>query len=88
MPEDEESVAGSWKSSIELPIKNLESWLDHQADQLGTPTWWGELKAVPGMMDLCKFMQKIQASFHIPEIQSQASPNQGYPTSPAPRSLN
>ena len=64
------------------------SWLDHQADHLGTPTWWGELKAVPCMMDLCKFAQKIQASFHVPEIQSQRSPNQGYSAPPAPRILN
>ena len=88
MPEDEDSATGSWKPSVELPIKDLESWLDHQADQLGTPTWWGELKAIPGMMDLHKFVQKIQASFHVPEIQSWASPNQGYSAPPAPRSLN
>ena len=55
----------SWEPSIELPIKDLEQWLDHQADQLGTPTWWRELQAVPGIMDLCKFTQKIRGSFHI-----------------------
>ena len=57
-------------------------------DQLGTPTWWGELKAVPGVTDLHRFAQKIGASFHIPEIQSRVSPNQGYSAPPAPRSLN
>ena len=88
MPEDEDLVTESWKPSIKLPIKDLELWLDHQVDQLGTPTWWGELKAVPGMMDLCRFAWKIQASFHVPEIQSRASPNQGYSAPPAPRSLN
>ena len=56
--------------------------------QLGTPTWWGELKAIPDVADLHKFAQKVQASFHIPEIWSQASPNQGYSAPPAPRSLN
>ena len=74
--------------SNEPPIKDLESWLEYQADQLGMPTWWGELKAVQGMADLCKFAQKVQASFHILEIQSQASPNQGYSAPRAPRSLN
>ena len=75
----------SQEPSIELPIKDLESWLDHQTDQLGTPTWWGELKAVPDIMDLCRFTWKIQASLHVPEIQSWASPNQGYST---PQLLN
>ena len=74
--------------SDEPPIKDLESWLEYQADQLGTPTWWGELKAVLDVADLCKFTWKVQASFHILEIQSQASPNQGYSAPPAPRSLN
>ena len=74
--------------STELPIKDLESWLEYQVDQLGTPTWWGELKAIPGMVDLCRFTQKIRASFHVPEIQSWASPSQDYSTPPAPRSLN
>ena len=78
----------SQEPSDEVPIKDLELWLDHQADQLGTPTWWGELKAVPGIMDLCRFAQKIHASFHILEIRSQAFPNQGYSTPPAPKSLN
>ena len=87
-PEGKDLVTESQEPSIELPIKDLESWLDHQADQLGTPTWWGELKAVPGIMDLCRFTQKIWASFHILEIQSWASPNQGYSTPPAPKCLN
>ena len=55
---------------------------------MGTPTWWGELKAIPGVADLCRFTQKIQASFYVPEIQSWASPSQAYSTPLAPRSLN
>ena len=88
MPGGEDLATESQEPSDELPIKDLELWLDHQADQLGTPTWWGELKAVPGIMDLCRFAQKICMSFHIPEIQSWASPNQGYSAPPAPKSLN
>ena len=88
MPYDEDSATESREPSIELPIKDLESWLDHQADQLGTPTWWGELKAVPGVTDLHRFAWKIWASFHILEIQSLASPNQGYSAPPAPKCLN
>ena len=85
MPEGKDSATDSQEPSIKLPIKDLESWLDQQADQLGTPTWWGELQAIPGVTDLCKFAQKICASFHVPEIQSWVSPNQGYST---PQLLN
>ena len=88
MPGDEDSVIERREPSNKPPIKDLESWLEYQVDQLGTPTWWGELKAVLDMADLCKFAQKVQASFHIPEIWSRASPNQGYSAPPAPRSLN
>ena len=59
MPDDGNLVTESRESSAELPIKDLELWLDYQVDQLGTPTWWGELKAIPGMADLCRFAQKI-----------------------------
>ena len=88
MPKDEDSGTESRDPSAEPPIKDLESWLEYQADQLGTPTWWGELKAIPGMADLCRFAQKIRVSFYVPEIQFQASPSQAYSTPPAPRSLN
>ena len=63
-------------------------WLDQQADQLGTPTWWEELKAIPGITDLRKFARKIHASFHILEIRSWASPDQSYSAPPAPKCLN
>ena len=88
MPEDGDLATESREPSAKLPIKDLESWLDYQADQLGTPTWWGELKAIPGMADLCRFTWKIQASFHVPEIQYWVSPSQGYSTPLAPKSLN
>ena len=88
MPEDGDLATESREPSAKLPIKDLESWLDYQADQLGTPTWWGELKAVPGMADLHRFTQKIRASFHVPEIRYWASPSQGYSAPLAPRSLN
>ena len=72
MPEDEDLVIERREPSDKLPIKDLESWLEYQVDQLGTPTWWGELKAIPD----------------VAEIQSWAPPYQGYSTPPAPRSLN
>ena len=78
----------NWEPSVKLPIKDLELWLDQQADQLGTPTWWEELKAIPGITDLCKFTWKIRASFCIPEIQSWVSPDQSNSTPPAPKCLN
>ena len=75
-------------STTEPSVNNLELWLECQAEQLGTPTWWGELEAIPGIMDPCKFAQKIHASFYIPEVQSRMSPDQKYSTPLAPRSLN
>ena len=88
MPEDEDSETESQEPFIEPPIKDLEQWLDHQADQLGTPTWWGELQAVPSIMDLCRFTWKIRASFHILEIWFRASPYHCYSAPPAPKCLN
>ena len=88
MPEDEESETANQEPSIELPTKDLEQWLGHQADQLGTPTWWGKLQAVPSITDLCQFTQKIWASFHVPEIQFRACPDHGYSTPPAPKCLD
>ena len=58
MPEGKDLATESQEPSVKLPIKDLESWLDQQADQLGTPTWWEELKAIPGITDLHKFAQK------------------------------
>ena len=37
MPEDGDLATESREPSAKLPIKDLESWLDHQVDQLGTP---------------------------------------------------
>ena len=88
MPEDGHLVTESRDPSAELPTTDLESWLEYQVDQLGNPTWWEELKAIPGVADLCQFAQKIQASFHVPEIRSRASLSQGYSTPLALRSLN
>ena len=75
-------------SPTELSINDPELWLKHQVEQLGTPTWWEELEAVPGITDPHKFAQKICTSFYVPEVQSRMSPDQGYSAPLAPRSLN
>ena len=75
-------------SPTEPSIKDLELWLEHQAEQLGTPTWWGELEAALGIMDPHKFAQKICASFYVLEVWSRMSPGQGYSAPLDPRSLN
>ena len=66
----------------------METWLEMQAQQLGTPAWWSELKAIPGGKDLQKPAHKIQASFYIPEVRMRASLEQEYPATPAPKCLN
>ena len=75
-------------SLMEPSVDDLEMWLEFQAGQLGTPTWWGEFAAVPSIEDRHKFMRKIRASFYVPEVCLRASPEWVYTTSPAPWVLN
>ena len=70
-------------NSIEPSVDDLETWLEYQAGQLGTPTW-GELAAVPGIEDRHKFAWKIRASFYVPEVHLRVSPEWVYTTPPAP----
>ena len=49
--------------TVEPTAEDLETWLEHQAGQLGTPTWWRELEAVPDIEDPCKFARKILGLF-------------------------
>ena len=74
--------------SVEPSVSDLETWLEYQSTQIGTPMWWKELGAVPGITNQRKFAQKIPASFYIPEVQSRMSPEEGYSVPPAPQSLN
>ena len=79
----ESAVEG--KNPLPKPsVNNLETWLEYQAAQLGTPAWWRELEAVPGITDWCKFAQKIRASFYVPEVWSRMFPEEGYSAPPAP----
>ena len=63
----------------EPSVNDLEMWLEYQARQLGTPMWWGELEAIPGIADLHKFAQKIRASFYVPEVWSRMFQKKGTP---------
>ena len=73
---------------MEPSIDDPETWLEFQVGQVGTPTWWEELGAVPGIEDQCKFAQKIRASFYVLEVWLRASPEWGYTAPPAPWILN
>ena len=68
MPEGEDTTTVKEPVTVELTAEDLETWLEHQAGQLGTPTWWRELEAVPDIEDPCKFARKIRASFYIPKV--------------------
>ena len=37
--------------STEPHVSDVETWLEWQAKQLGTPAWWMELQAIPGIRD-------------------------------------
>ena len=87
-PENEDSVVEGRSPLAEPSVDNLGTWLVYQVRQLGTPTWWGELEAIPGIADLCRFAKKIRASFYVPEVWSRMFPEEGYSTPPAPQSLN
>ena len=73
---------------MEPSVDDLETWLEFQAGQLGTPAWWEELGAVPGIEDRCKFAWKIRASFYVLEVHLRVSPECVYTTPPAPQVLN
>ena len=69
---------------MEPSMDDLETWLEFQAGQLGTPAWWEELAAVPGIEDRHKFAWKIKASFYVPEVCLRVSLEWVYTAPPAP----
>ena len=87
-PEDKDLETERRNPLAKPSINDLKMWLEYQARQLGTPTWWGELGAIPGITDLHKFAQKIRASFYILEVRSRMFLEEGYSVPPAPQSLN
>ena len=74
--------------SMEPSVSDVEMWLEWQAQQLGTPTWWTELKAIPGTRNPWKPTWKIRASFYIPKVRMRALLEARYTAPPTPRSLN
>ena len=74
--------------STEPSVSNVETWLEWQAKQLGTPTWWMELQAILGIRDPWKLAWKIRASFYIPEVRMRTLLEWGYIVPPILRSLD
>ena len=74
--------------SREPSVFDVETWLEWQAKQLGTPTWWTELQAILGIRDPQKLARRIKASFYIPEVRMRTLLEPGYTAPPAPRSLD
>ena len=64
--------------SSEPSVSDVEIWLEWQAQQLGTPAWWSELKATLGVEDPRELAHKIWASFYIPEVKMRAFFEQEY----------
>ena len=88
-PEVETSYKRGTKSYSTKPsISDVETWLEWQANQLGTPAWWTKLQAVLGIRDPRKVAWKIRASFYIPEVRMRTLLEPGYIVPPAPRSLD
>ena len=88
-PEVESNSEGDVEDYLLEPsVPAVETWLDWQACQLGTPAWWSELMAIPGIKDLQKLACKIQASFYIPKARMRTFMEQEYTVPPAPKCLN
>ena len=88
-PEVEPNSEGSVEDySLEPSVSDVETWLEWQAQQLGTPAWWSELEAIPGVKDLQKLTCKIWASFYISEVRMRAFLEQEYTVPFAPKCLN
>ena len=68
VPEDEDLVMEEQNPLAKPSVDELEMWLDYQVRQLGTPMWWGELEAIPGIANLHIFAWKIRASFYVLEV--------------------
>ena len=83
-PRDKCSVAEGENPSVEPTVSDLEAWLEYQSTQIGTPVWWKELEAVPGITDWWKFARKICTSFYILEVWSRMFSGEGYSMPPAP----
>ena len=88
MPKGEDATTVEEQIAVEPTIEDLETWLEHQAGQLGTPTWWRELEAIPDIKNPHKFARKIRASFYVTEVRSWMNQGQPFSTPPAPRNLN
>ena len=88
-PEVRPNFKGSAEDYTSEPsVSDVEMWLEWQAWQLGTPAWWSELKAIPGVEDLRELTCKIWASFYIPEVKMRAFLEQEYTVPPTPKCLN
>ena len=88
-PEVEPNSKGSVEDySLEPSVSDVETWLEWQAQQLGSPAWWSELVAILGVKDLQKLAHKIQASFYISEVRMRALQEQEYTVPPVPKCLN
>ena len=74
--------------SMEPSVSDVETWLEWQAKQLGTPTWWTELKAILGIQDPWNLAWKMRASFYIPEVRMRTLLEPEYTAPPALRSLD
>ena len=67
-PEGEDTTTVKEPVTVKPTTEDLETWLEHQVGQLGTPTWWRELEAVPDIENPRKFARKIGASFYVPKV--------------------
>ena len=88
MPEGKDMTTVKEPVTVEPTAEDLKTWLEYQAGQLGTPTSWRELEAIPDIENPRKFARKIWVSFYVPEVQSRMNLGQPFSAPLAPRNLN
>ena len=54
-PGDECSAVEEGNLSVEPSVSDLETWLEYQSTQIGTPMWWKELGTILGITNWQKF---------------------------------
>ena len=73
--------------STEPSVLDVDMWLEWQAQQLGTPAWLMELKAIPEIKDPQKLTWKIRVSFYITKVRMRALLEPEYTAPPPLRAL-
>ena len=87
--EKQEDDPGQWEYSPKPSFDNASALVAWQAEWIDTLSWWPELIEVTNHKDICQFVRRIRASFHMPMVCYQATKGENnYNVPPTPHCLN